>query len=173
MKSRDFVPNATERFIAAGSYIISTTDLKGRITSVNDTLVDLSGFSRAELIGTHHNILRHPDMPRAVFAMAWATITGGEDFSGYIKNLCKDGSFYWVFAHIVVQTDAEGELAGFRSVRRAASRTAVSTIEPVYVAMCAAEQAAGARDAMTAGSEVLCAFLRQRGQSYAQMVATL
>jgi len=173
LKSRDVTPTQVERVLDTGRYIISTTDTKGRIVTVNDALVEYSGYTVAELTGSHHNIVRHPDMPRTVFHMAWSSIQAGEDFSGYVKNLCKDGSYYWVFAHILPQTNEDGDITGFRSVRRAPRREGVEAIVPVYAAMLAAEKAAGPKDAVAAGSAVLREVLAARGQSYDQMVAML
>ena len=173
MKLRDITPTQIERVLETGRYIVSTTDTKGRIVSTNDVLVEYSGFTREELIGAHHNIVRHPDMPRTVFNMAWTSIQSGDDFSGYIKNLCKDGSYYWVFAHILPQTNEDGDITGYRSVRRAPRREGVEVIIPVYAAMLAAEKAAGTKNAIAAGSEVLRNVLAARRQSYDQMVAML
>ena len=173
MKPRELLPTAVERILANGEYIISTTDVQGRITTVNDVLVAYSGYTREELTGVQHNLLRHPDMPRAVFFMAWSAIAEGEDFSGYIKNLSKDGSFYWVFAHILPLTNEDGDITGFRSVRRTPKREAVALIQVLYAQMLAAEEAAGPRDAIAAGTKVLREFLGQRGQSYEQVVAAL
>lgn len=173
MKTRNIAPTATERIMGQNEYILSTTDQQGRITSVNDVLVDYSGYSRAELLHAQHNIIRHPDMPRSVFWLAWETLREGEDFYGYIKNMCKDGSFYWVFAHILPEHDGTGEIIGYRSVRRVPRREALATIMPLYEEMRAAEQAAGAKDAIAAGLDVLSRFLGERGLSYDQLVARL
>lgn len=173
MKSRSIVPNAIERVVVPGRYIISTTDIAGRITSVNAALLEYSGYSRAELINAQHNIFRHPDMPRTIYSIAWSAIRGGEDFSCYIKNLCKDGSYYWVFAHILPQYNNNGDIVGYRSVRRAPDPESVRIIEPVYAEMLAAEKAAGTRNALRSGSMVLREFLRQTGKSYDGMVASL
>jgi PAS domain S-box-containing protein len=108
MKPRHIVPNDSERILPTDRYILSTTDLAGRITSVNDLFVEYSGYTEPELVGQQHNIVRHPDMPRAVFQLLWDAVAEGEQFMGYVKNLCKDGSFYWVFAHVSPITDAWG-----------------------------------------------------------------
>ena len=118
MKPRDIVPTKHERVLPNDRYILSTTDLAGRITSVNELFIEYSGYPEAELIGRQHNIVRHPDMPRAVFQLLWDAVAEGEQFMGYVKNLCKDGGFYWVFAHVSPITDARGQITGYRSVRR-------------------------------------------------------
>lgn len=111
--------------------IISVTDLNGIITEVNDTFVEMSGFSREELIGQPQNIVRHPDMPSEIFAELWSTIKDGRSFMGIIKNRCKDGSFYWVNAFImpIVQN---GKVIGYESVRTAASDTQIARASKYY-----------------------------------------
>mgnify|MGYP000856693440 CR=1 FL=1 len=97
-------------------YLVSKTDLKGAITHANDAFVDISGFSRAELIGSNHNLVRHPDMPMAAFADLWQTIKAGLPWRGAVKNRCKNGDYYWVEA-FVVPLKKNGEITGYMSVR--------------------------------------------------------
>lgn len=108
--------NDTERTFAAHERIISTTDTKGRITSVNTHFLAISGFSREELIGASHNIVRHPDMPEAAFADLWNTIKSGEAWMGLVKNRCKNGDFYWVNAYVTPIYQGEA-IVGYQSVR--------------------------------------------------------
>lgn len=96
--------------------LITTTDLKGVITYANDDFVDVSGFSRDELIGQAHNIIRHPDVPQQVFAHMWGYLTRGQSWMGIVKNRCKDGSYYWVDAFVTPMVDG-GKLVGYESVR--------------------------------------------------------
>jgi PAS domain S-box-containing protein len=173
MRNRDIVPTLVEQFMQDGEYIVSTTDPTGRITSANDVLLRFSGYGADELIGRQHNILRHPDMPRAVFSLAWEAITNGESFLGYIKNLSKDGSFYWVFAHIFPLYDQEGGLTGYKSIRRKPRADALPGVAVLYAAMCRAETEAGPRDAIAAGLGVLAGVLAGKGQSYETFVAAL
>jgi PAS domain S-box-containing protein len=173
VKDRSIVPTQIERPMREGDYIISSTDPNGRIVTVNDVLVEFSGYRREELIGSQHNILRHPDMPRAVFWLAWEVIRNSEDFSGYIKNLAKDGSHYWVFAHIVAEHGGDGEITGFRSVRRCPKPSAVPKAAALYARMLAAERQAGAKDAIPAGLAVLSGVLAERKVSYEELVAGL
>jgi len=96
--------------------LISTTDLKGVITFVNDEFVSISGFSRDELIGQNHHIVRHPDMPAAAFKDLWSTIKSGQSWKGMVKNRCKDGRYYWVDA-FVSPISKDGQIVGYQSVR--------------------------------------------------------
>lgn len=118
----------------ANSNIVSTTDLKGMITWANQAFVEMSGFTREELIGRNHNIIRHPDMPPEAFADMWATIKAGYPWRGIVKNRCKNGDHYWVEAHIV-PVRKNGVIIGYKSVRNVPSRKQVSTAEQLYAAV--------------------------------------
>ena len=105
-----------ETEIPTGELIVSRTDLKGVITYANETFATISGYSQDELIGQPHNLLRHPDMPRRVFAHLWETIKQEQKWKGYVKNLRKDGGYYWVFAEIS-GVYKNGELVEYKSLR--------------------------------------------------------
>ncbi len=111
--------------------IISRTDLKGVITYVNDTFAEISGYSADELIGQPHNILRHPDMPKAVFKDLWETIQKGENWSGYVKNMRKDRGYYWVFAEIS-GVYKNGELVEYKSIRSPIPKAKRIEMQQVY-----------------------------------------
>lgn len=117
-----------------GQLIVSRTDLEGVITHANEAFVIMSGWQRHELIGAPHHILRHPDMPRAAFADLWNTIASGRKWHGYVKNLRRDGSFYWVYATVVPNV-REGRVVGYTSVRRKPSRTRVAECVGLYARM--------------------------------------
>ena len=124
-----------------GRLIISRTDLNGVLTHANEAFVELSGYTRDELIGQPHNILRHPDKPRAAFKDLWATVSAGKKWHGYVKNLCKDGSFYWVYATAVPNVRG-GKIVGYTSVRRKPSRNKIAEITATYKEWLAAEGSA-------------------------------
>ena len=120
-----------EHPIKAGEFIVSKTDLKGRITYVNDTFIEVSGFTEEELIGKAHNIVRHPDMPEEAFQDLWDTLKSGRPWSGYVKNRCKNGDYYWVLANAAPIWEGS-EMVGFMSVRTAPSREAIQAVEALY-----------------------------------------
>ena len=95
-----------------GRLIVSRTDLAGIITHANDAFVEMSGYARDELIGAPHYILRHPDMPRVAFKGLWDTVTAGQKWHGWVKNLRKDGAYYWVYATAVPNV-RNGSIVGF------------------------------------------------------------
>ena len=114
-----------------GRYIVSRTDLKGMTTYANDTFVEVSGFSREELIGKNHNVVRHPDMLPGAFAWLWDTIKEGRPWRGVVKNRAKNGDFYWVDA-LVVPVRKNDEITGYMSVRTEPSRQQVKDAEDLY-----------------------------------------
>lgn len=114
-----------------GEYLVSKTDLKGIITYANDAFVKISGFSREELIGKNHNLVRHPDMPPQAFEDLWRTVKGNSPWRGLVKNRAKDGAFYWVEAY-VVPLHKEGCLVGYMSVRSEPSRASIQQTELLY-----------------------------------------
>ena len=113
------------------TYLVSRTDLKGIITQANDAFVDISGFSREELIGKSHNIVRHPDMPEAAFKDLWGTVKSGLPWRGMVKNRCKNGDFYWVEA-FVVPLKKNGQITGYMSVRTPAPAAKRAAAEAAY-----------------------------------------
>lgn len=115
----------------AGRLIVSRTDKTGRITQVNESFCEIAGYSREELLGQAHHILRHPDMPKTAFRGLWETVGRGEIWHGYVKNLCRDGRFYWVYA-TVIPNRRQGEIVGYTSVRREPSRARVQEAEELY-----------------------------------------
>jgi len=170
---REITPTGVERVMRENDFIVSKTNPKGIITYGNPIFIEFSGYTERELIGTQHNIIRHPDMPRSAFKLAWDTIQSGKEFFGYVKNMSKDGAYYWVFTHIAPDFGNGREILGFTSVRRCPSREAIAKITPVYQQMLQAERAAGARDAIAAGTEVLVNLLKQTGMDYEELVFSL
>lgn len=121
----------TEHPLHDGKTIVSTTDLMGRITYANPYFVEVSGYTKEELIGAPHNILRHPDMPPAAFADMWATIKTGKPWTGVVKNRCKNGDYYWVFANVTPVIE-NGKPVGYVSVRTKPSREQVAATDALY-----------------------------------------
>ena len=114
-----------------GKLIVSTTDKNGVITHVNQAFVEMSGYTESELINSPHSILRHPDMPSVAFKDLWDTVNKGERWQGYVKNLRKDGGYYWVKA-TVIPNIRHGQVVGYTSVRRKPSRTKVEECIKLY-----------------------------------------
>jgi len=173
MKNKLVVPNSRERVMREDDFIVSKTDLKGRITYGNRIFIEYSGYTEAELLGQQHNIVRHPDMPRAVFKLLWDNIAQKKEVFAYVKNMARDGSFYWVFANVTASLDAAGNVVGYYSVRRKPRASGIAAVTPLYQAMLAAEQRAGARDAIAAGTQVLVDLLTEKRMSYDELVLAI
>ena len=120
------------------SLIVSETDLQGVIRYVNDEFCKVSGYSEAELLGHGHRMMRHPDMPHSVFKSMWETIKSGGVWKGFVKNLTKDGSYYWVYATVFPIKSINGE--GCIAVRTRASEDEIARYEARYAKMRMEEQ---------------------------------
>ena len=120
-----------EEFKFEQGLIVSSTDLKGIITYANRKFCEIANYSRGELVGKNHNIVRHPDMPKAAFQELWDTIKSGKEWTGVVKNLRKDGKYYWVYSHIT-PIEKNGEIVGYTAARRPASQTEINEVIPVY-----------------------------------------
>lgn len=129
-----------------GRLIVSRTDLEGVITHANNAFVEISGYQRDELIDAPHHILRHPDMPKVAFKGLWDTLMSGQKWHGYVKNLRKDGAYYWVYA-TALPNIRNGQVTGFTSVRRKPSRKRIEELIPVYREWLEQEMAAEAANA--------------------------
>jgi len=123
-----------------GRSLISETDTKGNIVYVNRKFVEMSGYSKEEAIGQPHNILRHPDMPRLAFEQMWKTIESGKIWEGYVKNLRKDGKFYWVIVNIVPKLNENGEITGYIASRKVPARHDIQAAEHGYKEMLLAQK---------------------------------
>jgi aerotaxis receptor len=124
----------TEYVMRDGEAIVTKTDTKGRITYVNPSFVEVSGFDSAELLGKAHNIVRHPDMPPEAFSDLWVTLQAGKPWTGMVKNRRKNGDFYWVVANVVPIKEA-GRTVGYMSVRTRPTREQVAEAESLYARM--------------------------------------
>jgi len=129
--------------VARDANILSTTNPKGQITHINDEFVDISGFSRAELIGQPHNIIRHPDMPRAAYEEMWRRLKAGQSWMGAVKNRCKNGDHYWVQAYAIPVTNENGDIVELQSVRSQLDPEAQSRAESLYGKVSASEPSKG------------------------------
>ncbi|MCH8553363.1 MAG: methyl-accepting chemotaxis protein [Natronospirillum sp.] len=120
-----------ERTFSPDTRLVSSTDLEGRIVHCNDHFVAISGFTREELIGQPHNVVRHPDMPQLAYQVMWEHLKAGKPWMGLVKNRCKDGGYYWVDAYITPVTE-NGKIVGYESVRSCPSKDAVRRAEKLY-----------------------------------------
>jgi aerotaxis receptor len=124
-----------EEYFFEGRAIVSETDLNGVITFANRKFCEISGYSTAELVGKPHNIIRHPDMPKAAFAQVWKTIEAGTIWHGLVKNLRKDGKYYWVDTEVSPMYDTNGKVKGYMAARKPASRKNIEETAEIYKKM--------------------------------------
>ncbi len=166
-------PTHNEHIMREDDFIVSKTDTKGIITYCNRIFIEYSGYTEEELLGTQHNIIRHPDMPRAVFHMLWSTIAEKKEIFAYVKNMSKDGGFYWVFANITASLDQAGNIIGYYSVRRKPKTSAIHVCEPVYKEMLSIERQVGTKDGMKASTDYLLNILSKEKISYEKFVLSI
>ncbi|OQX74397.1 MAG: PAS sensor protein [Campylobacteraceae bacterium 4484_4] len=158
-----------ERSLKENDFIVSKTDPKGIITYGNRIFVEISGYAKEEIIGANHNLIRHPFMPKIAFKLAWDLIQQKKEFFGFVKNLSKDGGFYWVFAYITPDLDTKGNIIGYTSVRRKPSPRAVEEITGIYKLLNDAESRGG----MKASEKLLNDYLNDNKTTYEKFVHEL
>ena len=166
-------PTGAERHLQEEELIVTKTDTQGRLTYANDVFLRFSALTEEDAIGRPHNLIRHPDMPRGVFALLWERVQAGREIFAYVKNLGHDGVAYWVFAHVTPTFDGTGAVVGYHSMRRAPRRAALREVEQVYAQMRAQEAGkpgpAAARDSL----DWLVEQLADRGMDYDAWVWSL
>jgi PAS domain S-box-containing protein len=121
-----------EEYFFDENVLISQTDTKGIITYANRAFCKVSDFTRDELIGKSHNVVRHPDMPKEVFKKMWETLESGRAWNGLLKNLRKDGLYYWVDTEIIPTRNKENEIIGYIAVGKPVSRKNIQEHEEIY-----------------------------------------
>ncbi len=174
MARNPITPTKIERQLGAEELVVSKTDLRGVITYANDVFCRLAGYTEDELLGQAHNLIRHPDMPACVFKLLWDTLRAEQEVFAYVVNLAKDGSHYWVFAHVTPSRDSTGRIVGYHSSRRAPYADAIAKVEGLYAELRAVERQAASHEAgMRASTALLQDQLREAGQSYGEFVFSL
>jgi len=164
-------PSGVERRFAADELIVSKTDLRGVITYANDVFLRVSGYDLDEVVGQPHNLIRHPDMPKAVFKLLWDTLAAGQEVFAYIDNLAADGANYWVLAHVTPSHGPDGTVVGYHSNRRSPSPRAVAAVRPLYAQLVAEERRhPNGRAAVEASSRLLAELVASRAASYEEFV---
>ncbi len=163
-------PIENEIKLSSKRYIVSKTDAKGIIEYGNDYFVEISGYSEAELIGKPHSIVRHPDMPRVAFKLMWDRIKQGKNFMAIVKNLAKDGSYYWVVTDFEPKVDPiTNEIISHTAFRKAAPQKAIDTMIPIYAKLLEIEKESG----MEASEKYLRGFLEENNTTYDDFVNKL
>lgn len=163
---------ATNKEIPLSSkrYIVSKTDAKGLIEYGNDYFMEISGYSEAELIGKPHSIVRHPDMPRVVFKMMWDRINKGQNIMAVVKNMAKNGDYYWVVTEFEPKVDPiTNEIISHTAFRKAAPRAAIEAMEPIYAKLLELEKEGG----MLTSENYLRTYLEENHTTYDDFINEL
>jgi PAS domain S-box-containing protein len=160
-KMKKPIPIDEEIVLDPKRYIVSETDEKGKITFVNDYFMEVSGYSEEELMGKAHSIVRHPDMPKVVFKLLWETISQGKNINAVVKNLAKDGRYYWIFTEFESRIDTDtGEIIGYHAARKSISKHILEIIAELYKTLLAIEK----REGVEASEKYLISFLKEKGE---------
>jgi PAS domain S-box-containing protein len=163
-----------ERTFAEDEIIVSKTDRKGWITYANAVFMKVALYDENELLAQPHSIVRHPDMPRCVFKLLWDRIESGKEIFAYVKNLAKDGSYYWVFAHVTPTFDADGGITGYHSNRRKPDREQLGAVEPLYRQLLAEEaRHEDRKQGLQSSCDLLSKLLEARGVDYDEFVFSI
>jgi len=158
-----------EKVLNQNDFIVSKTDTKGKIIYCNEIFAKMAGYPPADLIGANHNLIRHPDMPKLAFQLLWELIQNKDEFFGFVKNLCADGGYYWVFAYITADLDQHGNITSYTSVRRKMPQSAIDIIAPIYRQLLDAERSGG----VEAARRLLNDLLEQHHVGYREFIINL
>ena len=150
-------------------FIVSKTDIEGNLLFVNQNFCDITGYKYDELMGQAHSVLRHPDMPKAIFYMIWKSLLAGMEISAIVKNVAKNGKYYWVIADFSMQRDGYGKLETFTSFTRQAPSYVSESIQELYDEMTYAERKSGIEGSL----RYLETFLEEKTLSYNEYLEAL
>lgn len=167
-------PTGRESPFHEDEFIVTKTDLKGRLTYANDVFLRVSRFQSGDVIGQPHSIIRHPEMPRSIFNLLWERIEAKREIFAYVVNLASNGDHYWVLAHVTPSFDATGTVVGYHSNRRKPNPSQIDRIRPLYAELLDEERRPSNRkDGMTAARDRLDGILARKGMGYDEFVLTL
>lgn len=171
MSKYSVTPVNEEISFAEDEIIVSKTDMKGHLVYANDVFCRVAEMSTRDVIGKPHSIIRHPDMPRAVFKLLWDTIQSGKEIFAYVKNMSKSGKYYWVIAHVTPSFDGYGQVTGYHSNRRSPDPRKVKEVSDLYASLLAEEKRhANAKAGIEASYEMLTDLLTSQNKTYSEFV---
>jgi PAS domain S-box-containing protein len=171
MRATQVRPTGIERTFGEDEIIVTKTDTRGVLTYANEVFLRISALTEDEAIGQPHSLIRHPDMPRAVFKLLWDTLKDRKELFAYVVNLASDGAHYWVLAHVTPSFDARGQVVGFHSSRRKPEPAAVHAASELYQQLRAEEHRhSSSPAALEASWKMLQQTLADRQQTYEQFV---
>ena len=162
-------PKDVEITVSPKKTIVSRTDEKGIIKFVNDYFKEIAGYNENELIGQAHNVIRHPDMPKVIFKHLWEELKKGNDMRAIIKNLAKDGRYYWVITNFHTLRDDDGNIIGYYARRKAVPQHVKEEVSKLYKTLKALEDQEG----MEASEKFLEQWLKEHNTTYQDYVESL
>ncbi|QKJ22676.1 PAS domain-containing protein [Poseidonibacter lekithochrous] len=148
--------------------IVSTTDKKGTIIYANDIFCDIAGYKRSEVIGQPHNMIRHPQMPKAIFKLLWNRVLNGEVIYAFVKNIARNGDYYWVKAY-VKPIIVNGEVVKITSYRKPLNSFAKDYITKLYNTLLEYEKTHSVDESL----QFVQAYLKERNLTYDQFIDRL
>ncbi len=149
--------------------IMSKTNKKGIIEFANDYFMEVSGYKEWELMGQPHNVIRHPDMPKIIFKILWDRLFNGQNIHAVVKNLAKDGRYYWVVTDFKIKYDEKGDIQALYSRRKAIPENVKNFFSEFYSKLITIEQRGG----ITASGFYLTGFFEDMGKSYDEFILDL
>ena len=169
MKFHRPLPRKKEIKVNSKEFLVSKTDKFGNILYVNEYFTKISGYSENEAIGQPHNILRHPDMPAAIFFLMWRQLQSGENITALVKNLSKTGEYYWVTTEFEIHNDLIKKDKTYIAFRRGASRKVITEIEPLYEHLLSIEKKYGMENSL----RYLQGYLEERHMTFNEYMDSL
>lgn len=160
------VPKNSEKTFSENVLLVTKTDLQGKITYANRGFMNIVGMDEESLLGAPHNIIRHPDMPKIIFKYLWSYLQSGKEIHAYVKNLCADGSFYWVIANVTPSYGKQSKIIGYHSARRKPTKEALAIIIPLYKKLLDAEKSGG----VVASEKIMNDLLKEKGVNYDEFI---
>ncbi|MBU1641961.1 PAS domain-containing protein [bacterium] len=148
-------------------YILSRTDEKGTIEFGNEYFYEISGYTASEMIGQPHNMIRHPDMPKVIFKLMWDRLKQGKNIFAVVKNLAKDGSFYWVTTKFEIRKNPmSNTISGYMAYRQATRPKAIEQISKLYKELIAIEESSG----VEASEKYFIGYLESKRMTYDEFI---
>jgi PAS domain S-box-containing protein len=162
----NIIPINNEKTFDANTLLVTKTNLQGKIIYANRAFMDIVDMYEDVLLGAPHNIIRHPDMPKVIFKYLWTYLQNGKEIHAYVKNICADGSYYWVLANVTPSYDTKDNIIGYHSSRRKPTQKSLDVIIPLYKQLLQAEKSGG----INASEKILSDLYKEKGMQYDEFI---
>ena len=169
MNAEKVIPVNTEVHWNKDLELVSKTDKAGTIRYANEAFVNVSGYEEYELVGQGHNIIRHPDMPKVIFKLLWSNLLKGKDFHAVVKNMAKNGRYYWVITRFEIFKNDKGEITGYMGRRKSVQPEVAERVEELYKKLVQIEEASG----IEAAEGYLTGYLEDQKKTYEEYLSDI